>query len=631
MKKLSLLLIAISLVFMSCEDFLNPQQDLVVDEADLPNDERELLSMSLGLYALQQDLVNQIVLLGELRGDLLTVTENADPDLIDINNFNISETNRYANPANFYKLIAASNKMIRILEEIYPEVLDDESNISNAHRMYGEAVAMRTWAYFYAVRIYNEVPYIPETLTSIDEIVSFVNSTGTYIDSTYVDYSPTGAGNDTLGTDTAFIYTERQFLDQEFMTRRCLKDLDEKVRAVGVDYSIKDDINEDSWKVTVWNDNALLALKVQMYMHISAFDDAMDILIYDEKLLNLQDEDVSDNDATIKYALDAKFSNANWQKVITGHEEYEHLFVLDFEKSETSWQQNDLQYYMSIIPPNIYAIKPTKKSVDLWECVWKGYSIDYDANPALTELATNSAGEPDRGTPADQYRGRGVSFEYMKNGIPLSDEEYDNMLNLRTLGYAEEVEEIMRGVDTVAYKYTLGKGAFDKDANFILYRAAALHLYASEIYANNDALRLWNDADQFIYTGDQMSNGKKLGVAGRVGLKTSGEGKKLDGDYVYEFDPYTNEIIGYMGFNGVNEKRKYFDDILMDERGRELAYEGERFFDYIRIARRRNAAGNNGTEWLAESISETFPAEDRATIKARLMNEANWYLPFVLK
>jgi hypothetical protein len=69
----------------------------------------------------------------------------------------------------------------------------------------------------------------------------------------------------------------------------------------------------------------------------------------------------------------------------------------------------------------------------------------------------------------------------------------------------------------------------------------------------------------------------------------------------------------------------------MDERARELAFEGERFYDYVRIARRREKAGNNGVLWLANKISETRPADERAVIKSRLMDEKNWYLPFILK
>jgi hypothetical protein len=48
----------------------------------------------------------------------------------------------------------------------------------------------------------------------------------------------------------------------------------------------------------------------------------------------------------------------------------------------------------------------------------------------------------------------------------------------------------MKGVDTVVYKYSLGKNRFDQDANFPVYRAAGIHLWYAEIYAR------WRFPDQ---------------------------------------------------------------------------------------------------------------------------------------
>jgi hypothetical protein len=121
-----------------------------------------------------------------------------------------------------------------------------------------------------------------------------------------------------------------------------------------------------------------------------------------------------------------------------------------------------------------------------------------------------------------------------------------------------------------------------------------------------------------------------MGIAGRAGFPLK-LGKAVDKEVYYVFHPDNNEIIGYEGIATTIEKQLYMEDIIMDERARELAFEGERFYDYIRIARRRERAGNNGIEWLATKISESRPANQRAAIKARLMDEKNWYLPFILK
>ena len=78
------LLITASIMLVSCDSFFEPDQGLIVEENKYFNDWNEYRAAELGLYSLQQDLVTQLVVLGEMRADLLNVTENADRELLEV-------------------------------------------------------------------------------------------------------------------------------------------------------------------------------------------------------------------------------------------------------------------------------------------------------------------------------------------------------------------------------------------------------------------------------------------------------------------------------------------------------------------------------------------------------------------
>ncbi len=610
--RVTIIFTMIVIMFLSsCEKFFNPDQELNIKEDQLFDDWYEYRSTEMGLYGLQQKLVEQLLILGELRGDLLTVTPNANVDMVEIYNFNVSKNNKYASPLNFFKLISASNNFIRILQKEHPEVLDPESPVTNYDKLYGEALCMRAWAYFNAVRIYGKIPYIHESLVTMDEINQYINSSGTYIDSVYISFSRDGYYNDTIYNYP--ITLEKQMYDLDMVIEVFTNQLEKELKAVGVNHYINN--NDISWEVTIWNTYALDAFLGQMYLTGGDYNKAVEH--FEKIIVNSTDN--------LRYQLDNSYSYNFWRNIFTNIDSREHIYTIWFDKSY--FQQNEFQSFFEPWVPHNYMLKPTRFAITNWETVWRNQVINAnDLNPEDAEMAFP-------GQPADYYRGYGSSYLYLRNGIPLNGDEYLNMLDLKANEDYRGVNAIMADVDTMVFKYSVNKNRFDQDANFIIYRAAGIHLYMAEIYtwwrfiqggevkpSVTIAIDLINEGG-FDYYG--ITPRPQMGVRGRVGLGSAGDGIRV-ANIIYLHNPFTNEVIGYRDLTAnLLEKQLYLEEQILDERARELAFEGERFYDLMRIAKRRN-----DPSFLATKVAAKYPEGQRDQIYNLLLDENNWYINY---
>jgi starch-binding outer membrane protein, SusD/RagB family len=548
-RMVSLVTLTISLLTISCEDFYEPDIGIGLRVDDYYNDESEFRSAALGLYALQQQLVEQIVILGELRGDLMEITPNANNDLREIYYFNVSPGNSYASPRGFYRLIAACNKFMHALETRYPEVLDLAAPVNNFDRYYGEALTMRAWAYFNAARIYGKIPYIPPQIIDIQGIEEFVNSPKTVRDTLRITYHPNGFNNDTIRMDTTYVINNA-FIELDDVIDTLIYQLKNKVKAVGVNHRI---VNADvTWDATIWTNYGLQVLLGQMYL---TKGDLVQARMHFNTILYNRDEGFGN----VRFGLDNTFANNNWRNMQTSINPNEHIMVLRFNKADK--QRHNLQYLFSNLPPNSYQLRPTRQAILKWETIWDNFNLIPDENiPNMMRLDSMRVGKP-----GDFYRGINVSYGYFRDGYQLGNAEVAEMLEYKRVESYFDVNNIMTNVDTVITKYSLNKNPFDWDSDVIIYRAASIHLYAAEIRTywgtpggsgGGPPLNIIQ-AERFLNDGSYQNNNQQLGVRGRVGFDDGLEYVTSSVDRIYIRDPFTNMVTGFITINSLSDKQRY--------------------------------------------------------------------------
>lgn len=220
---------------------------------------------------------------------------------------------------------------------------------------------------------------------------------------------------------------------------------------------------------------------------------------------------------------------------------------------------------------------------------WMGYNKQFMVKPTTALVDSFMSQISLAGAPVDWYRGIGITFDF---------------------NITEWIND-----STYIFQPYITKYAIDQNdpssSDIIISRAADVHLLLAEAYnrlgdptSQAYALMLLND-------GVNAKNPKpaqftrwsgNLGIRGRVYLQSRVIPEDLPADSVLLL----------------------IEDYIMAERAMELAFEGKRWFDLVRIAERRN-----DPSYLADKVAAKFAGTGKYNeIHAKLMNPANWYLPF---
>lgn len=146
-------LMSFGLATTSCEDMLTPDMDRYVENFT----GRDTVNFYLGILSNVQEMIENNVILGEVRGDLCEPTDYVSDTLANVANFVLTEDgdNGLLNRAAYYKVINQCNFYLARVD-----TMAQKNSIYYMRKEFAQVQAIRAWTYMQLVQNYGTVPFI---------------------------------------------------------------------------------------------------------------------------------------------------------------------------------------------------------------------------------------------------------------------------------------------------------------------------------------------------------------------------------------------------------------------------------------------------------------------------------------
>jgi len=552
-------MLCMSSVF-SCKKTFDIQPEDALQQSQMYQTVYDADGIILGIYGQFVGLADKYVLLNELRGDLLDVTQNSDVYLKQLSTHTVTPDNPYADPRPFYKVINNCNDALANFAIMRQKKLLTDPDY---YQRYADIGILRSWMYLQLGIQYGNIPYVTDPIANINDLadaskfprISFdqlldnlIAFTGT-IPKQYLDQNSSAASpNLLMGTGT---YPVMDGVSKFFIHRR----------------TFLGDLN-------LWKGNYLAASTY----YKDAMETATTNVSSADFSISLYDTYRVGNDNSGRNTLLTTGTVNPWQNIFSN-------IIGDYETSfERMWvlpldQNYGANPFINLFSASAgYLVKPSALSIANWDNQTR---------------ADGSVG--DRRGPFASYRitnGQPEVLKYVANYSPLSP--------LTT-----------------------------KTGIWILYRAATLHLRYAEA-ANLQGRNQLAGAliNQGLYVDLPTKVSTYNGVPDTYPFNFDATKGAVNGNWYRNIGIRGRAVDQSVAFNPANLTTDT-ENKIVDEDALEMAYEGYRWADLLRIAIRRQATDPN---YLANKIGAKFDAagnsSDAAAVRARLGNKANWYLPF---
>lgn len=600
----------ISFAGMSCKKLVDVEPKTSVGEANMYRNVFDADASVIGVYGKLMNVAKPYILLNELRADLMDITTNADANLRQISEHTATVNNPYIDPQPFYEVIVNCNDVLYNFKKMYADGRLKKDEFS---QRYSDIGAIRTWVYLQLGIHYGTIPYVTNPVTKVADIKNTANFpmlslTGGLIDS-LTAFAESLPYTDDYQTGTTLLTTVDGYSTNKFFINKNI--------LLGDLYLWKGqyDLAADRYK-RVMEINGPAGESTQFYNQYRISNGATN------PSLN-----------SISYTRAQDFSS-----LIYGGVSWQNLFQRPMTDNEFFWEWIwALPFDNNFSPANpftdmfslnggSYLLQPSQQSIDFW-----------NSQTQVFTYASGTATVPAVFRDNFPFDSRGTFSYRMIGGKPVIMKYLYNYLG----------SDLANPVST-----------FSKPGKWFLTRAATLHLHYSE--AANRAGKM-----KLAYALTNRGIGYQYdSIPGLGGTRDVTNFMQTFLPYPYDFDARNGEAPRYrnnwyrnagirgraslknvvidsvkyfnMSVPGLNKPlidslgyQKFIEDMVITEDALELAYEGQRWSDLLRVAIRRNDPSFIADKIYDKLRKSGLSAGAASAARTKLLAR-NWFLPFKL-
>ncbi len=635
--------------FISCSDMLETESSRQNIEPEIVA-KTDSVFYSFGILQAMQQLADQYVFLGEMRGDLVQTTLYTDNNLRQLANFSATTACKYDSAYVYYRVI---NNCNYYLAHCDTALYNGSTNV--VIDKYIATKAIRAWAYLQLGRNYERVPFFTEPLTQISQIDR--NYPELTLEQIVAELAPdleqySGSKVPTLGpyNNAVGIGTPNwNSAAKTFQPRLCFIPIDvilgDMYLEVGnYDSSARHFITYLTKVSQQVGSPYIAGMTSRRISRPGAGGGAGGPGGGIGSSIGLDDDDELPDPSQYTVIVN---SDRPWNNIFGSNAVDDIITYIPMAVTRQNGATTDLPLTMG---------------------------FDYYSTPEETGRGGAPYIDEVQLLPSDALNTLSDSTEYYYYAAHTNQTDmFDSVriskagdMRLRSIMHQElEEDSTLQWIDK--YKY----------ANIVLYRISTVWLRLAECFNRLDmpdaafailkdgitdlVLSYYADGSYYMpYITDETrtklqttypllstENIALFTTANNFGIHTHGAGKAAS-DYPgstqpggqsyhtgvspYQLDRMAGlkmqELRDVFGFNVGTTRQdtiNAIEDIICDELALETAFEGNRFFDLCRMARHKNQSGlyggNYGSQWLARKLAFKNPV-------VNLEDEKNWYLPF---